>query len=195
MNSDRANNINHIIAQRTPIAQKVQQVEENLRLLAEKIRNLKTYRDYLLNTTDDPETLGQLREINTQTLLNQIESELVTLAKLNTRFSRDTLNIGVVGRAGQGKSYLLQSLSGLTSQEIPTGNRSHCTGVRSKIYHNPNVNTHGEVTFHSKYSFLEEVIAPYYNKLQLGVKPSSLEEFRSTSLPVGASNQITSDQQ
>ena len=181
--NNRATNINHIIAQRRPLADRIQQVEENLRSLRGKILNLKNYRDHLLRTSDDSDKLGNLKEINLQTLLSNIESELVEITKLNSRFSRDTLNIGVVGRAGQGKSRLLQSLSGLTSVEIPTGDRSHCTGVRSTIYHHPNIETYGEVTFHSEQSFLEEVIAPYYTKLELGVKPSSIEAFAKTPLP------------
>ena len=88
----------------------------------------------------------------------------------------------MIGRAGQGKSRLLQSLSGL-SDEIPTGDRSHCTGVRSTIHHNPNVETYGEIWFHSERSFLNEVINPYYEKLRLGVKPFALDEFARNPLP------------
>jgi len=39
-------------------------------------------------------------------------------------FSRSTLNIGVIGRARQGKSRLLQSLTGLGTEEIPSGDRT-----------------------------------------------------------------------
>ncbi|WP_271251742.1 hypothetical protein [Pseudanabaena sp. Chao 1811] len=79
-------------------------------------------------------------------------------------------------------SSYLQSLSGL-SDEIPTGDRSHCTGVRSTIHHNPNVETYGEIWFHSERSFLNEVINPYYEKLRLGVKPFALDEFARNPLP------------
>jgi hypothetical protein len=105
------------------------------------------------------------------------------VSKLRVRFSRDTLNIGVVGRARQGKSRLLQSLTGLTAAEIPDGDRQHCTGVRSTIHHNPTVETYGEVWFHSERSFLDEVISPYYEKLRLGAKPITLEEFARKPLP------------
>jgi hypothetical protein len=43
--------------------------------------------------------------------------------------------------------------SGLRNVEIPDGNRQHLTGVRSTIDHNPSVETHGEVWFHSARSF------------------------------------------
>jgi hypothetical protein len=71
---------------------------------------------------------------------------------LKNRFSRDTLNIGVIGRARQGKSRLLQSLTGLSAAEIPDGDRQHCTGVRSTIHHSNSVDTYGEVWFHTELS-------------------------------------------
>ena len=89
----------------------------------------------------------------------------------------------MVGRARQGKSRLLQSLTGLTTTEIPDGDRQHCTGVRSTIRHNPDMATYGEVYFYSELSFLNDVIAPYYEKLNLGAKPNNLVEFASKSLP------------
>ncbi len=89
----------------------------------------------------------------------------------------------MIGRAGQGKSQLLQSLSGLTSQEIPSGDRSHCTGVRSTIQHSPGSETHGTVSLHSEQSFLNEIIGEYYKVLQLGSRPLTLEEFAKNPLP------------
>ncbi|MDY7014853.1 MAG: hypothetical protein SVX43_14865, partial [Cyanobacteriota bacterium] len=40
-----------------------------------------------------------------------------------------------------------------------------------------------EVTFHSEPSFLNEVLAPYYAKLNLGLRPFSLDEFAAQPLP------------
>jgi hypothetical protein len=114
----------------------------------------------------------------------RINDEVQTLTRLKSRFSRDTLNIGVVGRARQGKSRMLQSLSGLSAVEIPDGDRLHCTGVRSTIMHNPNVESYGEVWFHTERSFLDEVIAPYYGPELLNTSsPSTLQEFATNPLP------------
>ncbi|BAY89803.1 MULTISPECIES: hypothetical protein [unclassified Tolypothrix] len=123
------------------------------------------------------------KEIDFVTVQQNIAIELEALKKLRINFSRNTLNIGVVGRARQGKSRLLQSLTGLSANEIPDGNRGFCTGVKSKIYHTPNVETYAPVWFHTEQSFLEEVIFPYYDKLNLSSKPSTLEEFASSTLP------------
>jgi len=141
------------------------------------LHNLEKHRDRLLTLVDESNITTQLKEINFDTNYIDILTGLETLAKLKVRYSRNTLNIGVVGRARQGKSRLLQSLTGLTAAEIPDGDRQHCTGVRSTIHHHATGETYAEVWFHSENSFLEEVLGPYYEKLRLGVKPITLEEF------------------
>lgn len=183
MNTSRTARITSIIEKRRPFAQKIEAVEANLRSLASALHSLEENRNYLLTRVDDPNVKGQLKEIDFSMIQLGIAAELEVLGRLRVRFFRDTLNIGVVGRARQGKSRLLQSLTGLTAAEIPDGDRQHCTGVRSTIHHNPSVDTHGEVWFYSERSFLDEVISPYYEKLRLGAKPLTIQEFASQSLP------------
>jgi hypothetical protein len=182
MATGRTPQISSILEKRRPLARKLAEVESNLKTLALALQDLDKYRSQLLSKIDDLESIGRLQEINLAAIQSSINEELGALGKLKNRFARNTLNIGVIGRAGQGKSRLLQSLSGL-SDEIPTGDRSHCTGVRSTIHHNPNVETYGEIWFHSERSFLNEVINPYYEKLGLGVKPFVLDEFARNPLP------------
>lgn len=181
--TNRSQKIISIIEKRRPLAHKIESVEANLRELTSVLRELELQRNQLVTRVDDPTISGKLTGIDFLTIQLSIATELEALAKLRVRFSRDTLNIGVVGRARQGKSRLLQSLTGLSAAEIPDGSRQHCTGVRSTIRHNPNMQTYGEVWFHSERSFLDEVIAPYYEKLRLGGKPISVAEFASQPLP------------
>ena len=183
MVDNRTAQIASIIEKRQPLATKVEEVENNLQALSSALHVLEQHRSQLLSQADDLETRGRLQEINLTAIQSEINTELAALSKLRTRFSRKTLNIGVIGRAGQGKSRLLQSLSGLSTDEIPSGDRSHCTGVRSTIHHNPSVETYGEVWFHSERSFLNELISPYYEKLQLSSRPFTLEEFARNPLP------------
>ena len=63
----------------------------------------------------------------------------------------------------QGKSTLLQTLSGLSDHEIPARSGKACTAVRSTIYHQPKNPTEALVTFHTEESFLQEVILPYFS--------------------------------
>ncbi|MBD2294328.1 hypothetical protein H6G06_12735 [Anabaena sphaerica FACHB-251] len=181
--TNRTGKIASIIEKRRPLIEKIEVVEANLHLLSSKLHHLENYRHHLLTAVNDQNVYGRLQEIDLTTIQNSIADELNKLAKLKMRFCRDTLNIGVVGRARQGKSRLLQSLTGLTAAEIPDGDRQHCTGVRSTIHHNPNVDTYGEVWFHSERSFLDEVISPYYQKLHLGNTPITIEEFATNPLP------------
>ncbi|MBR8839279.1 MAG: hypothetical protein DSM106950_36085 [Stigonema ocellatum SAG 48.90 = DSM 106950] len=179
----RTRKIASIIDKRRPLALKIERVEANLNFLSSALRNLDDHRHDLLKGVDDSNVTTGLQEIDLAKIQSSIAAELEALGKLKVRFCRDTLNIGVVGRARQGKSRLLQSLTGLTAAEIPDGDRQHCTGVRSTIYHNPNVDTYGEVWFHSERSFLDEIITPYYEKLNLGAKPIAIEEFATKPLP------------
>lgn len=183
MNNHRTAQIAQIVEKRRPLAEKMSRVEDNLRSLAAALRTLQDHRDRLLDSVEDVAIVGHLQDVDFWKIQVEIATELEAMAKLKARFSRNTLNIGVVGRARQGKSRLLQSLTGLSASEIPDGDRQHCTGVLSTIYHNPTLETHGEVFFHSERSFLDEAIAPYYNQLQLGPAPQSLDDFARQSLP------------
>ena len=173
----RTEQISSILSQRRPLAEQIQTVEVNLQNLAVTLQHLDECRRTLLSKLEDSPACGSLREIDFTTVQDEIKREAQALDKLKARFSRNTLNIGVVGRARQGKSRLLQSLTGLSSSEIPDGDRQHCTGVRSTIHHNPDIEPYGDVWFYTEFSFLEEVIAPYYEKLKLGAKPTNLETF------------------
>jgi hypothetical protein len=116
-------------------------------------------------------------------LIDQIAREQATLERTLTRLRRPILNIGMVGRARQGKSKFLQTLTGLTTQEIPDGREGFCTGVPSVIQHVAAGETYADVFFHSPASFISEVIGPYYLQLDLGPAPATPEEFGARELP------------
>ncbi len=99
----------------------------------------------------------------------------VSISNLTKRFSKETINIGVAGKARQGKSTLLQQISGLTNQEIPTSNELPCTGAKSKIFHSEN-EPHAKIEFYTKEEFLKEILYSYFDKLKLS-KPFSLKRF------------------
>ncbi|WP_144051367.1 hypothetical protein [Geminocystis herdmanii] len=180
---NKSQKIKEIISLRQPLAQKLTIVEDNLNHLQITWHKLEDYRNQLQAKTQDDKVLGKLQEINFSDSKTKIQESLEKLSKLSSRFQRQTLNIGVVGRARQGKSRLLQSITGLGTGEIPDGNRQHCTGVRSTIHHNPHVETYGEVYFYTERSFLYEVIYPYYRALDLGQNPISIQDFANNPLP------------
>ncbi|ARV61782.1 hypothetical protein BZZ01_26975 [Nostocales cyanobacterium HT-58-2] len=176
MNTNTTGSITSIIAKRLPLTEKIAGMEAELKSLDSAIQ--------LLKQVDDPSVAGLLEEANLITLHSSINTELKTLIQLKERFCRKTLNIGVVGQAKQGKSRLLQSLTGLSSVEIPDGDGHHCTGVPSIIYNSTNEKTYVEVWFHSEQSFLDEVLTPYYEKLHIDDKPNTFDEFVAKPLPL-----------
>ncbi|MEL6442039.1 MAG: hypothetical protein AAFQ80_22690 [Cyanobacteria bacterium J06621_8] len=172
-----AERISKIIQTRKPLLEKVENVQRNLQKLSNNLQIIENKRQELLQLNIDSNSKSKLESISFSPILEKIESELVTIKELKARFSRKTLNIGVLGMARQGKSRLLQTLTGLSNREIPDGGNLHCTGVRSDIHHQEKAITYAKVLFHTEYSFFEEVIKPYYQKLNLGNPPSTIKEF------------------
>ncbi|MCA1995129.1 MAG: dynamin family protein, partial [Coleofasciculus sp. S288] len=181
MNTNRTARIASIIEKRRPLAQRIEGAEANLKSLTSALRNLEENRNQLLTRIDDSNVIGQLKQIDVSSI-QLIEEESKKLKTLRKRLSRPTLNIGVVGLMGQGKSTLLKSLSGLTDNEIPAYEGGACTAVRSTI-ENKDEATRAEVTLHSQQSFLEEVIWLYYDKLGFSDKPTSLDDFANKPFP------------
>lgn len=116
--------------------------------------------------------------------IKDLQEEVISLdnsvSNIAKRFSRGTINIGVAGTAKNGKSTLLQKISGLSNTEIPA-DIVPCTGTMSKVFH---VEDHPRavIEFYSKPEFLKEILYPYFERLGLR-KPLSLEEFSSQPLP------------
>ena len=115
--------------------------------------------------------------------LERVAAEaLAALAVTRARVSRHTVNIGVSGRARNGKSTLLQSLSGLDDDQIPTGRGQPVTAVRSRIFHSDTARG-ARLTMHSAVSFCTEVVGPYFQVLGLAREPRSIAEFSGFDLP------------
>lgn len=103
------------------------------------------------------------------------------LQNLRLRFTKPTINIGVAGRARQGKSTLLRAVSGLGDEAIPTSDGLPCTGAKSKILHSES-EPHAVIDFFSEPEFLQDVVHAYYEHLNLRNRPRSLAEFKQASL-------------
>lgn len=179
---DISNRIAEIIDKRQGLAKHIEPVYQHLSKLNKEIFALEQHRQELNMAIDDAEVDKQLKEVNLDKIKQEIEKESKRLERLIVRLSRPTLNIGVVGRMGQGKSTFLKSLSGLSDNEIPAYAGAACTAVRSKISHHDG-DTEATVTLHSESSFLEEVIGEYYRELKFAAIPVSLDAFANNPLP------------
>lgn len=191
--TSRAQQVANIVERRSHyLPKKIATVEEKLQTRASALYNLQNQREALLRENTNRQVLEHLKKIDFGDIQERISSELIVLSKLRSRFSRNTLNIGVMGLMGQGKSTLLKSLSGLSDREIPAYEGAACTAVRSVVY-NREGSVEVRVVLHSEKTFLEEVILPYYKSLELKPEPNNLDEFAQASLPeqmpVGATNE------
>jgi hypothetical protein len=189
---DRASLISSILTQRKPMQERIDEAHTDLQALQAALTQAEIQRSQLLVQVDLGDVKDGLQGIDFRRTCATIDQELKALDKLRQRFGRETLNIGVIGRARQGKSRLLQSLTGLTSQEIPDGDGKHCTGVKSNIIRRAGETT-ATVIFHDARSFLEK-ISVYYNVLGLGDCPSTIENFASSPLaPLPSSKTLAAD--
>jgi len=182
--TNREDQINAILEQRLSLVENIESVETALETLCSKFSNLEGLGQQIVKNLNSSKVAGNLRRLNLPDIKQHIQEETEKVCKLKQRFSRKTLNIGVIGQARQGKSRLLQSLTGLTSDEIPDGNLGFCTGVRSNIHHRPSQQTSGIVHFYSEQEFLNEVIGLYYEKLGNIATPSSITTFEKNPLPL-----------
>ncbi|WP_041540582.1 hypothetical protein [Catenulispora acidiphila] len=98
------------------------------------------------------------------------------LRNLHARLGRQTLNIGICGRARMGKSTFLQSASGLGEEQVPTGSGLPVTAVRSRLYHSATA-TGARVERLSPDRFVTEVVRPYYLALGHPQPPATLDAF------------------
>ena len=109
---------------------------------------------------------------------------LADYALVRVRFARETLCVGIGGAAGMGKSTFLQSATGLSEEQIPTGDLFCTTAVRSLIENSTTENT-AVADFHSPESFVSNVVAPLCNELGISA-PSGLGVFRKMPLELPA---------
>ena len=80
-----------------------------------------------------PRLADTLEAFNLQTLENKLDALRKELERLHRRFSRDSIQIALIGYARKGKSCFLQSVSGLGDDVIPTSSLTDCTGAVSII--------------------------------------------------------------
>lgn len=173
------NKVTQVILNRKSSINYAKQVTETLAALELQTNQLEKIRQKLLRHPKSSSNLiEQLNLLILTKLQDLIIQEKQAWEKLWKRFSRETINIGVAGRARQGKSTFLQNVCGLSDEHIPASDRMACTSVQSNIYHST-ADSHGLVHFYSQDSFLEQVIKPYYEELGFSNPPQTLEEFRS----------------
>jgi hypothetical protein len=83
------------------------------------------------------------------------------LVAIRNRIDRDTVNIGVIGRAKAGKSTLLRTITDLGEEAIPSTELNPTTAARSRILHSPG-RADAEVTLLTWEEFRDGYLAPLH---------------------------------
>jgi len=174
--SDIQQKIAAILEQRRIQLPQVQQEIECWTQLDHEMAELKSSEDALTTHGKWDGLKHALTGFNFEEIRKDIAKAIEQLRILEARYSRKTINIGVSGRARVGKSTLLQAISGLEDEQIPTGSGIPVTAVRSQIFHST-TQQRATLTLHTFQTFLVEVLRPYYTELGLE-PPLSVDEFR-----------------
>ena len=107
--------------------------------------------------SESPEMIAGISGLSVVDFMDTSAELLEKYEELKTRFSRDYINIAVVGTARQGKSQFLKTVSGLDDRCIPAFTGGHCTGASSVIQNSPNNNVVAEIYFKTEAEIVEEV--------------------------------------
>ena len=113
--------IDSILQKRQPTVAKITQSQQSVQSLLDSFAEMETLKEiFVKDQTDAGENSEIWKSLNFSYISKKLVTAQADLERLKERFNPKTLRIGVAGQARQGKSQLLQSLTGLTAQEIPT---------------------------------------------------------------------------
>jgi hypothetical protein len=105
------------------------------------------------------------------------------VAAIKSRIDRDTVNIGVIGRAKAGKSTLLRTITSLDEKTIPSTELNPTTAARSRILHSPG-RADAETTVYTWEEFRDGYLAPLHRDAGCeGPVPRTPDEFAGHKYP------------
>ena len=148
--------------------------------------------EYYTMSIEDPLLQQKVELADPSATILQMQKCLAECDRLEKRFNRETINISVVGRAGQGKSRLLQSISGVENDIIPADTGGDCTGAKSTIA-NAKGKTYAHIRFYTEQEIVTQVNA-YLEKLD-AVHLTVGSAARIPSIPVDSINVATTTQE
>lgn len=193
--------IDKVLEQRKQMLPRIEQYEYGLEARRNVIQRARTSVSHLLDLEHAQERKDKLTEILDllDLLYAEAASDLERISSLRARFSRETVCIGVSGMARVGKSTTLQKMSGLTDEQIPTGNRQNVTAVHSVIHNTSEGDPRAKITFLSESEFIDDYIGSLVNDIN-GVlssteqleSPRSISGLRDMSIPSTLGSKITS---
>lgn len=153
--------IEKIIEKRKGKVPELEKKKEHLSDILSSIKKVNIIRERMLDNKDhqnmNPEILDSVKLISTNEFENSMNKLITFYDNTIERFSRDEINIAVVGGARQGKSKLLQSISNLDDEIIPAFKNDDCTGASSVIKNDQVDKPIAEITFRNEVEMIEIV--------------------------------------
>ena len=139
--------IKNILRKRTAYIPHIDSVIKNYRDVVDCLSYFETFKANLLNEKGEikdgpysvllkqrPELHQLLQNLSTQNLTIEIDNQIKRIERIKKRFSRQEISIQIYGKAGNGKSLLVRSITGLPEEVVPTTDiNEHCTGASSYI--------------------------------------------------------------
>ena len=141
--------IDEIIKKRKVQLGLIKTAKEKALMAKSKASDLHAFRSFLQNGDAAENFSETIYAINTGDFDNLLEEYLRGLENLERKFSRDAINIAFIGKAGHGKSLVMQQISGLDSSIIPSADGNHCTGAKSIVTNIPERKIEANITFYS----------------------------------------------
>lgn len=149
--------IDAIVAARKTSLDKINAVSVTVNECLDSVKNFDSLKEKIANDAayqrlfDKPEILERIQSISTAEFHKAFQNYQAALSHLKERFSRKELHISFIGRAGQGKSLVMQNISGLSGNVIPSSEGSDCTGTKSIITNDVSaVTTKARIEFFSQ---------------------------------------------
>lgn len=157
--------IDAIISERAKSLAKIQAITQNISQCHSSVKKFEQLKakinvsdDYKLLFQNKPEVLERIAGVSTKEFFDTYQIYISKLKHLEERFSRKELHISFIGRAGQGKSLVMQNISGLGKNVIPSSEGGDCTGAKSIITNDSNATSvHAKIIFFTESEMIEIV--------------------------------------
>lgn len=124
---------------------------EKVQSFSEELRSVIGLKNDMLMNADklniSPEVIESIERLNIESFNREFSALKQKYDEVISRFTREEINIAVVGSARQGKSMLLQSISDLDNKVIPAFESDDCTGALSVIQNVPGSELVANVSF------------------------------------------------
>ena len=164
--------INSIIAARGTSLAKVQKAAENVSRSFDTVKKFERLQNKVAADSSykqlfqgNAEILERIANISVENFYSAYRIYDAKIKQLTERFSRKELHITFIGRAGQGKSLVMQNISGLSGNVIPSAEGMDCTGAKSIITNDSNASsTRAQIEFFSQ-SEMIAIVNIYLDKI------------------------------